>query len=296
MAIALDYTSRIDPAALQAAGVTVVCRYLSWLYRWGGQTHSTVNPKIIQGAEYRELVSAGLDVVLNWEYDPRDWLGGSPAAKLHAAEAVRQAQILGYPTGSVIVGSADFDMTRAQWDAAAAAYAASFEAGIRAAGYVPGVYGPYDVLTWCHDDTGVRFFWQAGMSTSWSQGRNRSVWPGAHLCQRGYKTVGGVAGDWNDILRPWEAGMAADVDDIIRRWSEGDPEKADGSELSPVAWRIRDEKWQASVDGELADLKAAVAALGSGGVDVDALANDVATKIGAAIVKALAGLAAPTAE
>jgi hypothetical protein len=62
MAIALDYTQRIDPAALKAADVSDVCRYLSWLYQWGGVTHDHPNPKIIQQREYDELVRAGIGV------------------------------------------------------------------------------------------------------------------------------------------------------------------------------------------------------------------------------------------
>lgn len=280
MAIALDYTSRIDPASLKAAGVTVVCRYLSWLYRWGGQTHTTVNPKIIQADEYTELRKAGIEVVLNWEYDPRDWMGGTSAGMAHGAEAVRQAQLLGHSRGGVIVGSADFDMTDAQWSVAGQSYALAFADVVTRAGYRAGGYGPWDVLTYLVATVpAVTWYWQAGMSTAWSAGRNRNAWPGAHLRQRGTKTVGGVSGDWNDILLSWEDGMSADVDDIIRRWSTGIPEKADGTELSPVSWRLRDQDWQAKVDATLADLRAGIAALGTGGVDLDALAGKVAAQL-----------------
>lgn len=201
MSIALDYTTRIDPAALKSAGISDVFRYLAWPYYWGGQTHSYPNPKIIQKAEYDELVAAGIGVTLNWEYDGRDWLSGASGGAAHAAEAVRQARALGYPAGSTIPGSADLDMTRAQWDAAGKAYGAAYRDGIRAGGYRPGVYGPSDVLAWCRDDLGYDMAWQC-MSTSFSGGRNGRDWPGAHLRQVGYKTVGGVVGDWNRILVP----------------------------------------------------------------------------------------------
>jgi hypothetical protein len=202
MSIALDYTQRVDPAALKAADVSDVCRYLSWLHRWGGKTHDHINPKIIQQAEYDELTRAGIGVTLNWEYDDHDWLGGASAGKDHAAEAVRQARALGYPAGRTIIGSADFDMTRSEWDSAGKAYALAWEAGIRAGGYRPGVYGPWDVLAWCDTETGIDVFWQAGMSTAWSHRRNAKAWPGAHLRQRCHKNVSGLDTDWNDILRP----------------------------------------------------------------------------------------------
>jgi hypothetical protein len=191
--IALDYTFRIDPAALRAAGVVGVCRYLK---------PDSAPTYRIGLAEYRELIAAGIDVTLNWEFDAYDWLGGAARGQAHAADAVRQAQALGYRPGRVIVGSADFNMTKAQWDTSAASYARAFASGVRAAGFRPGVYGPWDVLTWIRDDKIMDAFWQAGMSTSWSGGRNAAAWPGAHLRQRGHKTVAGQDCDWNDILIP----------------------------------------------------------------------------------------------
>jgi hypothetical protein len=285
--IALDYTSRIGPAALQAAGVTVVCRYLSWLYRYGGQTHSTVNPKIIQRAEYDELAAAGVPVVRTGESHAHDGMGGSSAGLAHAAEAVRQARLLGHPPGAVIAGSADFDMARDDWSAAAQSYAQAFADVVTGAGYRAGAYGPWDVLAWLAGSVpAVTWYWQAGMSTSWSGGRNAKPWPGAHLRQRGTKTVGGVSGDWNEILTTWEEPMSAHSDDILGRWSQGFPTLSDGTELTPVTWRVRDEAWQKAVDDTLAALAAAVAGLGTGGVDLDALADKVALRIGTAIAKA----------
>lgn len=202
MGIALDYTTRIAPAALTGAGVTDVLRYLSWPHRWGGVTHAGINPKVIQAREFDELVDAGLGVTLNWEYDAQDWMSGATGARAHAAEAVRQARDLGYPSGCTIIGSADFDMSRAQWDTAGRHYAAAWRAEIWAGGYYAGVYGPCDVLAWCRDETGLGVFWQAGMSTAWSAGRNAKPWPGAHIRQRGHLAVAGVDADWNEIIIP----------------------------------------------------------------------------------------------
>jgi hypothetical protein len=219
MPIALDYTTRIAPAALTAAGVTICCRYLSWLHFWSGTTHTGINPKIIQKAEYDELTAAGLTVILNWEYDAQDWLSGSSGGVTHAVEAVQQARALGYPAGAPIVGSADFNMSRAQWDSAGKAYASAFVQTLTAAGYRAGVYGPWDVLAWCAAEVpGFSVFWQAGMSTSWSGGRNANPWPGAHLRQRAYLTVGGVQGDRNDILKE-PIGMALTQADLDAIWN-----------------------------------------------------------------------------
>lgn len=209
MGVVLDYTSRIPPATLRASNVEGVCRYLSPLIQKTAWKRITL-------AEYRELTASGIAVTLNWEYDARDWLGGASAGAAHATQAVAQARSLGYPAGSVIVGSCDFDITRTQYVQSARNYAAAFASHIREGGYRPGVYGPWDVLTWVRDDGLMDAFWQAGMSTAWSQGRNKSAWPGAHIRQRRHMTVGGVDTDVNDILiRPlWgvstvdlEAGM-----------------------------------------------------------------------------------------
>lgn len=225
MTIVIDATTAPPVDAMRAAGVVGLCRYLSWLYRWGGTTHTYINPKVIQRPEFDRLHAAGFDIALNWEYDAADWLGGSSAGTAHAAEAVRQAHALGYPAGRVIIGSADFDMTASQWSGAGRAYAAAFSAGVLAGGYLPGVYGPWDVLTWCRDAGLMRVFWQAGMSTAWSGGRNASPWPGAHLRQRRQIYIGGVDCDANDILiadyGQYRAGATLTGDDMLLRVRDG---------------------------------------------------------------------------
>lgn len=180
--------------AMRAAGVTGVVRYLSL------PQGNTVWKRIF-APEYNTLRAAGFDVLLNWEYDAQDWLGGSAAGGQHAAEAVAQAKALGYPAGCAIAGSCDFNMTAAQWQSAGWLYAGKFAAVVRAAGYRAGVYGPWDVLGWCQQLGGFEMFWQAGMSTAWSGGRNAQLWPGAHLRQRGHLTIAGQDCDYNDVLQ-----------------------------------------------------------------------------------------------
>lgn len=201
MTIILDYTSAISPTALKAANVEGVCRYLAWIdvSRW----------KMISKGEYDELRAAGIDVYLNWENRHDDWLGGSAKGTQHATEAVRQARALGYPRGSVIIGSCDFDITRTQWTANGRAYARAFAAGVTGGGYRPAVYGPWDVIQWVDEEGIMDAFWQAGMSTAWSNGRNANPHPMAHIRQRGHKTVGGKDTDWNEIRRRPVFGGAA---------------------------------------------------------------------------------------
>src|SRR4051812_17245924 len=98
MSIALDYTARISPSALKAADVSLVFRYIA-PQKW----------KVITSHEYAELKAAGIQVILNWESSADDWKDGSNGGSTDAALAVAQAKALGYPLGSWIVGSADFD-------------------------------------------------------------------------------------------------------------------------------------------------------------------------------------------
>lgn len=220
MAIVIDTTKAPPVDAMRSAGVVGVVRYLSWLYRYGGTTHTTINPKIIQKPEYDALRAAGLDITLNWEYDPYDWTTGASGGAAHAAEAVRQAKALGYPAGCAIYGSADFNMTASQWTNSCRAYAAAFASGVRAGGYRPGVYGPYDVLSSVQAAGLMDLFWQAGMSTAWSDGRNANPWPHAHLRQRARVWIGGVDCDKNDILQAnygqAEAATPADEEDDMK--------------------------------------------------------------------------------
>lgn len=180
--------------AMRAAGVTGLLRYLSWT-----GSRDTLG-KVIHQPEYDQLRAAGFDLVLNWEFSASDWLGGASAGQAHAAEAVRQASALGYAAGCAIPGSADFNMTLSQWNTSCASYARAYSQGIRAGGYVAGVYGPWDVLTWCQQLGGFGMFWQS-MSTAWSGGRNAHQWPGAHLWQRRSGFVGGFGVDFNDVLQ-----------------------------------------------------------------------------------------------
>lgn len=292
MGIVLDYTSRIPPAALRAADVIGVCRYLAPLIertRW----------KRITLDEYRELTAAGIVVTLNWEYDARDWLSGSAAGDSHAAQAVSQAQALGYPRGREIIGSCDFDMTRTQYMDIGRRYAQAFADGVERGGYRPGVYAPWDVLQWTHDDGIMSAFWQAGMSTAWSGGRNRNAWPGAHIRQRGHKTVGGVDTDWNEILiQPLWGGSTVEgkgggLMRMIRKDSERDVKVYD--EFGNYRWTVQDEPerdWLHRNGMELHDgvsdalfealtMKVAMPAPSAEPVDldVDALAGKVAARL-----------------
>jgi hypothetical protein len=189
----VDYAFKPWPstAALKAAGASGVSRYLSYV-------NSRTAPKIVTKAEYDALLAAGLAVVLNWEYDTHDFTNAGFDARLAANEALRQARALGYPDVCPIYFSVDFDATAGQWSTIAARFrAVNAVLGVARTG----IYGPWDVLEWARRDGVAAWFWQAGMSTSWSAGRNRNLWPGAHLRQRRTATIGGADCDINDIIQ-----------------------------------------------------------------------------------------------
>jgi len=102
--IGADYTERIAPAALKAAGIAVVFRYLSnpgW-------------PKNLTKTEAAELLAAGIPIVLNYETTADFMLGGYSAGQACARSARAQATALGAPATTRIYYSADFDVTAAQ--------------------------------------------------------------------------------------------------------------------------------------------------------------------------------------
>ena len=206
--------------AMRAAGVTGVIRYLSW-----ADLRDTLH-KVIHQAEFQQLHGAGFDILLNWEYAATDWLGGASAGASHAVEAVRQAQALGYPQGCAIVGSADLNMTAAQWASVGSGYAQAFAAGVRGGGYWPGVYGPWDVLTWCAALGKFAVFWQAGMSTSWSAGRNAQPWPSAEIRQVRNGRIAGLDVDFNETEPDYGQYKGADMPFL------------DDPDAAAVAWRV----------------------------------------------------------
>lgn len=101
MTLVADYScARRNLAALKAAGVEGVARYLAPLPNWcptgdGLPRHS----KVINGAEYAAIMDAGLTVTLMWEWTNFRALDGASAGTIDGGEAARlflQRGVIGY--------------------------------------------------------------------------------------------------------------------------------------------------------------------------------------------------------
>lgn len=271
MGIGLDYTSRIAPAALAAVGATVICRYIA------PQAWKTINQ-----SEYNELRQSGFTVFLNWESSATDWSGGSGAGTQHGNMASAMARVRGYPPGSIIIGSCDFDANANS----VRPYAQAFKRAVNNGGYGAGVYGPYNVLSMCQQE-GYSFFWQC-MSTGFAG--NSKLHPATNLWQKGHRTVGGQDCDWSQIINISGGNMAASNDDILaaanaslhflQRAFNGFPDAGTPYANLVGAWVGQDQASQATILAKLVELKADVdalkAAAGTGSVDVVALAAALA--------------------
>ena len=155
------------PAKLKAANYSGVTRYVS--------PFTNANGKNIFLPEYKYLTEGGITVALVYEGAADDCLDGAATGTSHAKTAVSQAKALGYPAGAGIYGACDFDVSSSQWKSTCGPYYKNFAKGIRAGGYRPGIYGPYDAIEWGGADSSLDFGWQASAAWSWSSNRNKNL-------------------------------------------------------------------------------------------------------------------------
>lgn len=178
--IGFDYTERIDASALKAAGCSVVFRYLSnpgW-------------PKNLTSAEARELLAAGIPIVLNYETNGTFMLGGFNAGVAAARSARAQANALGAPPNTRIYYSADFDASAEQISAIL-----DFDRGAASVDGDAEVGGYGGLRVALAEDAAGFHTWQ---TIAWSNGQ----WDARALARQtgAERTVGGVQVDVNEIL------------------------------------------------------------------------------------------------
>ena len=165
---------RPSNSQLKSNGVQFVCRYLSWL----------PNGKVIDRAEYQNLLSQGVSVVLNWEYYAEDAIRGAnhyADGQVQATEAERQRKALGAPACPIYF-SADFDATPSQQGAIN-----SWLDGV--ASVIgrdrTGVYGSYYVVKRSMEAGKATYGWQ---TYAWSGG---NIYNSAHIYQYNNGIIGG---------------------------------------------------------------------------------------------------------
>lgn len=166
MAFGIDYSfgSGLSVNQMKAAGVTFVCRYLSW----------QPNPKNINKIEFSNLVASHLHVVLVWEATGRDLVGGFRGGQHDAQEANRQAHALGAGAIPLYFAPCDYDVPEGdQGMINAYLNGASSVIGMGRTGF----YGGYWPLKRAFDGHHMSWGWQ---TYAWSGG---NVDHRAHLLQ-----------------------------------------------------------------------------------------------------------------
>jgi hypothetical protein len=150
----IDYSyGRPRPSAIDAAGYTFVCRYVSH------------NPsKNLTRSEADALRAAGLDIVCNWENSPSEALEGRALGAANATEAHRQAVACGMPASRPIYFSVDFDASSGQQSAINAYFDGIASVLGRAR---TGAYGGYGVIDRLFDAGKITWGWQ---TYAWSGG------------------------------------------------------------------------------------------------------------------------------
>lgn len=170
--------SRPGGATLKANGFSGIMRYFSY-----------DNGKNLSHDELVDYLNNGLDVGVVFESTSTRGLTGAAGGSADGAEAVRQAQAVGY-TGK-IYAAFDFDATEAQ-QAAINAYQQAFNdatGGRSRAGY-----GGYYVIKRLFDAGLIDYGWQ---TLAWSGGQ---IDPRAQLYQDGGTVLGGQV-DTNDVRK-----------------------------------------------------------------------------------------------
>ena len=157
----LDYSwGRPRLGEVVAQGYRFVSRYLSY-----DQTGKNITP-----AERDQILAAGLELSLNWQWrgDWQEIRGGAPVGREHATEAVRQAKALGYPAGCTIYYSIDFDAQEPGLSGAVTDYIRAAAEVTRTAGYRMGAYGGYRTIQHLFDRGLIDDGWQ---TYAWSGGQ-----------------------------------------------------------------------------------------------------------------------------
>ncbi|MCW2900911.1 MAG: hypothetical protein JWO67_3176 [Streptosporangiaceae bacterium] len=185
--LGLDYSAGvISGAAIRAAGYSYVIRYVD-------SPAYGLHSKHIRPDEYRDLIAAGIQVLLVFEVSIDDMLSGHDGGVINARRAAAGADWIGYPRDGLIFMACDEHLhpdeiptVLAYLDGAASV----LELGRT------GAYGFSDLIEPAHAGGHASAFWVCGSNPPPSSP--------AHVYQRntGSTSVAGVACDINELRRP----------------------------------------------------------------------------------------------
>jgi hypothetical protein len=180
--------STANPAQAAAAGIKLVCSYLS------NDPSKNWTP-----AEIRSYHAVGIGCEMNWEGFAAEAKGGAAAGTTNATTAVRLADALvagvGYksPTKLGIAYSVDFDTTPGDYAVIDAYFRAIRQ--VHGGRYLVGAYGEADLIEHLFAAGLIDFGWQ---TYAWSGGRLSNL---ADLYQySNNESLGGAAVDFNRII------------------------------------------------------------------------------------------------
>ena|GEM_PF-2007241 len=190
----VDYAwTHPSPAALKAAGIAFVMRYLS-----------TDASKNLTRAEANALAEENIWCGVVWESTANRAGAGKAAGQADAKTALAQATAAGMPAGHPVYLAVDYD-------ADPATVVPYFQGAASVLGLDrTGVYGGYKVVKYLLDHELVTFAWQ---TAAWSAGK----WDArAHIRQGAYIKIGGVQCDANtsqkDDFGQWMPGKTPEED------------------------------------------------------------------------------------
>lgn len=197
MAFGLDYVTGPPIDALKNAGVTFVCRYLSFV-------NNLTKVKLLSANEAKTLSQAGISIVSNYEWYANRATEGHASGVQDAQIARDQHAACGGPPDRPIYFSVDADVAGEQT-------ADYFRGVISVIGLSrTGAYGSYRVLKYLFDNQLIVWGWQ---TYAWSYG----AWePRAHIQQynNGVMLVG-MSVDYDRSIKPdfgqWRQGESMQI-------------------------------------------------------------------------------------
>lgn len=169
--------------------LTLVLRYANF---WGQRL------SYLTRAEYESHLRAGIRSLLIYQRYERDPDGGEVRGREFGRAAVTYAREIGYAAGEPIFATADRPAGEFDLDVAEAFFR-GFAAEVRAAGFLAGGYGFWDVIYRLQDRSVVDVLWLCGDERNWREGIHLYQWNNGRIYPGGvesdlvkqYETFGG---------------------------------------------------------------------------------------------------------